>query len=280
MRLFSGNKMKIKYVKANPTENKTLLVQSDVPRSLQPSIAGAMLSADTDAEQVGFFEKPSDHQAAVRLQMMGGEFCGNASISAAAEMAQEAGIKPGERKDILLEVSGAKGIVKCTVQYDGAVYTGTVDMPLPNKFEKKTLEYKGRIYEVNVVFLPGITHVIFDKEVPGKNNAVFMEEAVKEWSRLFEAEAVGLIGFDEDTYTITPLVYVKSTDSLYWERGCGTGTAAAGVYMSYKYRQSVDIPVKQPGGIIIAKTEFEENSLRNLKITGKVFFEHEGYLEV
>ncbi|MBR6701412.1 MAG: hypothetical protein IKL72_06760 [Firmicutes bacterium] len=68
--------MKIKYVKANPTENKTLLVQSDVPRSLQPSIAGAMLSADTDAEQVGFFEKPSDHQAAVRLQMMGGEFAG------------------------------------------------------------------------------------------------------------------------------------------------------------------------------------------------------------
>ncbi|MBQ4340340.1 MAG: hypothetical protein IJC41_05015 [Firmicutes bacterium] len=272
--------MKIKYVKANPTENKTLLVQSSVPRELQPSIAGAMLSADPDAEQVGFFEMPSDPRASVRLQMMGGEFCGNASISAAAEMAEREGIKPGERREILMEVSGAEGIVKCLVQYDGKVYTGTVDMPLPKKIEKTILKYKENEYPVNVVFLPGIIHIILDKNVSEKSDPYFMESAIKEWSGLFEEEAVGLIGFDEESCTITPLVYVRSTDSLYWERGCGTGTAAAGVYMSYKYRQSVDIPVKQPGGIITAETGFDGTGLKSLKITGKVFFEDEGYFEI
>lgn len=271
--------MKIKYVKANPTENKTILVQTAVPRASQASAAGAMLAEDTDAEQVGFFELPSDDRASARLQMMGGEFCGNASISAAAKIAEEQGIKAGEQKNIILEVSGAEGLVECAVEYDGNVYTGTVDMPLPNKVDRMTFEYKDKSYEFCVVFLPGITHIIFEKSKMEADYEIFAEKALKAWGDRFEEEAVGLILFDEETCIITPLVYVKNTESLYWERGCGTGTAAAGVYMSCKYGKSCRLPVKQPGGTIIAETLYEGKEIKKLKITGKVTFETEGIFE-
>lgn len=268
--------MKIKYVKANPTENKTILVQSAVPRKLQPVVAAAMLEADPDAEQVGFFETPEDSHADGRLQMMGGEFCGNASISAAARISKEQGIKSGEQRSILLEVSGVEEKVECIIDYDGNVYTGTVEMPLPKSIDKVSLNYKDKIYELWVIFLPGITHIIFEKEMCGEDYESFAEAAIKEWGKSFSEEAVGLILFDEELCLIKPLVYVKNTDSLYWERGCGTGTAAVGAYVSQKNRKSVNIPVKQPGGTIIAETLFEDKRIKELKITGKVFFESEG----
>ena len=61
--------------------------------------------------------------------MMGGEFCGNASISAAALIARKGGIVSG---DIALEVSGADEPLCVKVQkLDGRKYLGTVAMPLP-----------------------------------------------------------------------------------------------------------------------------------------------------
>ena len=271
--------MRIEYIKANPTENKTILVQTSVKRVEQARIATLLLKNDTDAEQVGFIETAERNTAFMRLQMMGGEFCGNAAISAAALLAKREGIEPMQTRKILLEVSGAAELVECGVFFDGKSYIGTVDMPLPNKVEELMLEYKGKEYSFFAVFFPGIVHLVFSKEgLP--NDSDFAEKALKHWSKAIEEEAIGLIGFDEERKEIKPLVYVKSTDSLYWERGCGTGTAAAGVYMSYKRRESVVIPVKQPGGIITAETVFEKGILNELKITGGVFFEEQGFVDI
>ena len=271
--------MKIEYIKANPTENKTILVKTPVERKTQAAVASELLKADPDAEQVGFLEPPESAEAAVRLQMMGGEFCGNAAISAAAAIAEKEGIKAGETKNILLEVSGAERPVECAVYCDGKRYTGTVDMPLPDAAHELLLEYGGKVYKKFAVFLPGIVHIIFDSNDSFPDYRAFAEKAIKQWAGLFDEEAVGLILLDEVKSEITPLVYVKSTDSLYWERGCGTGTAAAGVYSSYKNNESVSFPVKQPGGTITAETVFKDNTVKRLKITGGVFFEKEGYME-
>ena len=95
--------MEYSYYKIDPTGNITAIVETSAERNKQSRIAGLIMTADTTIEQVGFLEKPQG-EAAVRLQMMGGEFCGNASISAAALMACKSGIDSG---NITLEVSGA-----------------------------------------------------------------------------------------------------------------------------------------------------------------------------
>ena len=150
---------------------------------------------------------------------------------------------------------------------------------MPKKVERIRLEHKGEAFDLWVVFLPGITHIIFDGEKAGAGYIDFAEAAIKKWAMEFEEEAIGLILFEEKSERITPLVYVKNTDSLYWERGCGSGTAAVGAYMSCRLGESVKIPVKQPGGIITTETTFEDKEIKQLKITGKVFFEKEGIFD-
>ena len=114
--------MEYSYYKIDPTGNITAIVETPTERNVQCRIAGLIMAADTTIEQVGFLEKPQG-EASVRLQMMGGEFCGNASISAAALMAHKGGIVSG---DIALEVSGADEPLCVKVQkLDGRKYLGT-----------------------------------------------------------------------------------------------------------------------------------------------------------
>lgn len=75
--------MKIEYMLADPSGNKTILVLTPVPKEEHSTLAAALLARpDIDAEQVGYVTcvegKP------LRVDMMGGEFCGNASRAAAA----------------------------------------------------------------------------------------------------------------------------------------------------------------------------------------------------
>ena len=89
--------MTIHYLKFSPTGNITILVTTPVPRDRQGEIAARLLAPDcVGGEQVGFIEPPSDPRAAARLQMMGGEFCGNATMSVGAMLARSAGLPDGE----------------------------------------------------------------------------------------------------------------------------------------------------------------------------------------
>ena len=74
--------MTLQYTVIDPTKNITLLVTTPVPRAHYARIASHLLAREKDAEQVGFLE-PSDGQDA-GLRMMGGEFCGNATMSLGA----------------------------------------------------------------------------------------------------------------------------------------------------------------------------------------------------
>ena len=77
--------MEISFVKLSPTQNVTVLATSPVPRAEQPAAAAKLLAYDgVGGEQAGFLEKPAHSAARARLQMMGGEFCGNAAMSLGA----------------------------------------------------------------------------------------------------------------------------------------------------------------------------------------------------
>ena len=95
--------MELRYTVIDPTKNITLLVTTPVPRDVQPRVAAELLRREKDAEQVGFAEGLAAGNP--RLQMMGCEFCGNATMSMAAWLHRE--LPVGAERALTLPVSGS-----------------------------------------------------------------------------------------------------------------------------------------------------------------------------
>ena len=120
--------MEIQYLLADPTKNITVLVTTPVSRALQPELASLLLDLEPEAEQVGFVETAADGQ--MRLQMMGGEFCGNATRAFACYAAKVRGW--GETR-LAVSVSGAREPVPVAV--DLRQNRAYAQMPLPYALE-------------------------------------------------------------------------------------------------------------------------------------------------
>jgi len=133
--------MKLKFAKMNPTENMTAIVLTPVKRQDQPAVAAKLMAENSVCvEQVGFLEDAVLPGAAARLQMMGGEFCGNATMSLAALRAYEDGLCDGEERIYPLEISGASRILNCRIVRRGEGFVGSVGMPIPEKISEEELE--------------------------------------------------------------------------------------------------------------------------------------------
>ncbi len=274
--------MKLKYYILDPTGNITILAEGDVPAAGRAATAAKLMELEPTAEQVGFVcygrtsaEKNCDTDHDISLTMAGGEFCGNATMSAAVlRVARENGGFAGEtsgtrRKYGIYEVdvlaSGAEGIRRVHVEEkeDGS-YFGSVDMPKPLSVKKETLSFEGKEYELPVVDFGGITHVIIDIGECGltlftgssekrdfcpdpelRQNA---EKAVKEWCDALRAECLGLMMFDSTENRLDPLVYVPEAGTLVWESSCASGTTAVGVYLAQKEDAPIRRDINEPGG--------------------------------
>ena len=68
---------------------------------------------------------------------------------------------------------------------------------------------------------------------------------------------------------------VKSAKSLCWERGCGSGSEAVGIYMADRLKRDVKLRLKQPGGIIETSVVYE-NGIKSASIKGAVKIAAEG----
>ena len=256
--------MELCYTVIDPTKNITLLVTTPVPRDVQPRIAAELLQREQDAEQVGFAEGLAAGKP--RLQMMGGEFCGNATMSMAAWLNQD--LPVGESRALTLPVSGAPGPVSCQVTRIDGCFIGTVSMPLPGRIETLSLPLCGVMQSLPVVFLPGICHVIVPADMISRDQA---EETLRSWSELLPGEAMGLLLLAEDQTGFTPLVYVKPTDSCVWERGCGSGSASIGAWLTSVRGTDQCVSLRQPGGVIQVVTRTDGGAgLTALTITGTV----------
>ena len=233
--------MEYSYYKIDPTGNITAIVETPTERNMQCRIAGLIMAADKTIEQVGFLEKPQS-TASVRLQMMGGEFCGNASISAAALMAHQGGIVRG---DLALEASGADEPLCVKVQkLDGRKYLGTVAMPLPVGI--KTARFGS--HELPVVQFPGISHVICDGSL-----SVFDAEAnIRSWCEALNVDALGLMFLDGSS--LKPYVYVRST--------------ACAAYLAARSGEAQTVVLQNPCGELRIKAELSGGALGSLLLTG------------
>ncbi|MCR5829626.1 MAG: hypothetical protein K6F93_04650, partial [Lachnospiraceae bacterium] len=166
--------MILKYYVLDPTGNITILAEGNVPAEERGAVAAKLMEKEPAAEQVGFIsygqarvdrtdaghaageENRGAGHADITLQMAGGEFCGNATMSAAvlavhlgkvrdesaANREEKGTCANREEKGICADgensynvnvlASGAEGIRRVHVEAkeDGS-YMGTVDMPEP-----------------------------------------------------------------------------------------------------------------------------------------------------
>jgi len=105
-------KKEIDFLKFNPTQNMTVLVRSKIKIGDYQNIASQLMSYENvHAEQVGFMQKPCRCEAVTFFQMARGEFCGNACMAVAANVAFENGLKTNDFLEIFLETSGTDDLV-------------------------------------------------------------------------------------------------------------------------------------------------------------------------
>lgn len=266
--------MEISFVKLSPTQNVTVLATSPVPRAEQPAAAAKLLAYDgVGGEQAGFLEKPAQSAARARLQMMGGEFCGNATMSLGAYLARQDGLADGASVEYLLEVSGAEELVPCRVERRGDAFMGTVRMPLPTGISRAKLVSDAGEIELARVDLPGITHLVAPMDCLSREE---IQRRIRQWNEEIRAEALGVLRWDEAAGRMEPIVYVPETDSAVWERGCGSGTAALGAYLARRAGRTFLSAVRQPGGEIVVRAELDGEVFRELTITGTVRITAEG----
>lgn len=265
--------MKLSFVKTSPAQNVTVLVTSPVAREAQAETAAKLLAYDgVGGEQAGFLETPERAGADARLRMMGGEFCGNAAMSLGAYLARRDGLEDGKTAQYALEVSGADALVSCEITRAGADYIGRVEMPLPAVLERVRLPLLVGEAEFPLVLLPGIAHVI----VPEALERDDAEALIRSWQRQLNVPAVGILRFDEAQRRFEPLVCVAATDTCVWERGCGSGTAAIGCYLSAKRGAPVEKALRQPGGVISVCAETVGKYASRLAVSTRVKIVCEG----
>ena len=275
--------MKLNFVKVSPAQNMTIFILDQVPRSRYMTISRKLMDySNIYAEQVGFIERVSK-EGGIRLQMMGGEFCGNATRSLAALMVHNELPNIEKNNDdyiVSLEVSGIEGVLKCEVRKTDIqnIYSSKSNMPKPISIEEFHIINKSVTYKTIRVDFPGISHFIVDDDLVDDRNCLY--NLIKEEMDKSEYEAFGIMYYDYEREFMTPLVYVRGTDSLLWEKSCGSGTSALGVALAYKTDNSINRIIKQPGGELEVSVEWREGNVSKLSLAGLVEIVAEGIVYI
>jgi len=248
---------------ADPAGNITAIVQNRIWDNLERRELAKEIMRDGKAEQVGFVCRPIQG-GDCRLEMMGGEFCGNACRAYGYLCAAQR--SSGGRYFINVEISGAKDPVVVNVNLDD--HTAFARMPMPHGVYYVPVEER----EYPVVRMDGIDHMIITESMREKERKNFTAKAIAALS-LWEAEAVGVMFLEEDR--LIPVVYVKKTESLVWESSCGSGSVAAAWYLT-EYSDPKDgekiISFREPGGELQVEMTVRDGHVARCSMGGKVDF--------
>ncbi|HXK77273.1 MAG TPA: hypothetical protein PKY19_02170 [Oscillospiraceae bacterium] len=270
--------MELRYWIADPSGNTTALVKEGFPAKLRRQ-AAALLMETGEVEQVAFLSAPYSEEAKGRLEMAGGEFCGNATLSVAVWKAKNLMLIGPNREKLKIECSGAKSVLRCAAWNIGGTDCGSVEMPLPTRIYERAFSASGHTEIFSVVEMPGITHLLRPVDDFGDQERNDALAGIKGWCTELGAEALGVILCSRDFDRIAPLVFVPESDTLVWENGCGSGTAALGAFLAKK-GGSLEKEVRQPGGTIRVRAECRKGILSLLQISEEVTFSEEKILQI
>ena len=248
--------MEIRYSIFDPTGNITALAESPVEPAERQKIAAAIMRRHPEVEQVGFLHL-AGADALPSLSMAGGEFCGNASMCAAALISMHS-TTDGE---ISLRVSGAAEPVTVTLrQTGGGAYRTELQMPPAREIGERRFAFDGLEETLPLVRMEGISHLIVETNAPFfslSEDQTAAERAVRQWCRELKADGLGLLFLEGEGVErrMTPLVYVPCSGTVFWENSCASGSAAVGMFLSARSKAPVDISLREPGGILSVKSD-------------------------
>ncbi|MCL2580047.1 MAG: hypothetical protein FWE32_08490 [Oscillospiraceae bacterium] len=262
-----------------PGGNKTALVyglENDVNlcKTIQDKIiAEHQHDPDGEVEQVGFV---STDKSKPQLTMTGGEFCGNATRSAAVYYLD------GRLGQVEIVVSGVAEPLAAGIGTGGEVWA---QMPVYDDVAYCVLQTKrSGLYWV---MIEGISHLIVPQlqalpyltKIYECNNADAQKEialsllhkTISEYSLPSDC-SYGVIFLENiaDVIKMHPFVHVCKSDTTYYETGCGSGAICVGLVSSLLRGEDVCLPLLQPSGKIIrAEVACVDGTMKG-KISGEV----------
>lgn len=268
-----NNEKTIEYVLMNPTENYTVLVLTDVPINEYESIAKDLLFNEILAEQVGFLSFKLDGDA--YLRMAGGEFCGNATMSAAVYYCMRNEIEKG---NVAIKVYGLDHLINVQVEKkESDEWEGIVEMPKFKEIKEVTFQDGETL---PVVLMDGIAHIIIIKNVD-ESEMVFDknedEDILRERCKYLNVPALGVMKYFPKNSKLFSFVYVRGIDTMYFENSCASGTAALGYYLDSKSDKPINLSIEQTCGNFLEVYTTEE---KRLYLKGKVKLEYKSKISL
>lgn len=241
----------------DPAGNVTAIVCSDVSAAERARVAAQILRLpELGIEQVAFLTAPRSG-GEIRLEMMGGEFCGNALRCAGFYQALRTGAQG--KSCVFAEISGADGVQP--VMADTAEGTASTVMPLPLSVQPAGW---ADVQATRVTFA-GITHFVIDCAQPDET---LVQRAI---AAAPEASAVGAIFLDRAHGSIKPVVFVRETASCVAENSCASGSVAAAVVLTADFADGItEIGIGQPGGTLEVGVQRADGAVMGLSIGGAV----------
>lgn len=256
----NSNHLKVEYVKFIPGGNDTALVlKKDFTAEEKKAINDVILKNDTSIEQVGFV----DADKLPELQMAGGEFCGNATRSAAFYYLNG---KPGKTEVIV----NGKDVINAGVYENGDAWC---EIPLYHGNDV-FVEKEPGIYQVK---MNGMVSIVIQEDVASlylQDKSQLKSVALKfiDKYELRENEAVGIMFLERtEELKIHPVVWVRDINTLYYETGCGSGTTATAMVEAFLKKENQKLEIVQPSGLAItAEITIENEKVVKAVISGKV----------
>lgn len=248
------------YFKANPCGNITGFVVAPVYPGYRKAYTDCIMEQiDKDVEQVGFIS-PAYEGAPLRMDMMGGEFCANATRAYglySASFYDTDGLV-----DIEVYVSGHEGTTDVIADVKNQKAYVALDAPIGR--ENLTIDGK----DCTLVKLPGISHLVVEAE----EDKEFVNKALEVLKKDHKDEAYGVLFFNKEKLEMIPYVYVEGSETLFREGSCGSGTIAVVNYLEddiAKLDEDYKISIKNPAGELeVFVYEFEDG--KKFCVGGKV----------
>jgi len=220
--------MPLIYYKVNPGGNLTAIVEGEFPKEERLKISERILADDASIEQVGFWVQPTTPAAKAKLEMAGGEFCGNATRSLGAVLHLHT-----SETHFQLESSG---------------FTDLIDLDVSKSHAQISLSHTSfnLNLETKLCILPGISHLITEEQITKESTLRLLEE-----HNLAAEKAAGVMSYaqENENYVLRPIVWVRDAETLYEETACASGTLALAFYLHHT-KGKKKFSIVQPSGSI------------------------------
>ena len=240
--------MELDFIKLSPLGNTTVFLRGEAAQEARAALLAEAMDYDhLAAEQAGFLVSPHSEEALFRIEMSGGEFCGNATLSAAALAASE-----GAESPFLVECSGATEPLRAEAHPLGSGrWLARAEMPQAHEVRRISLDGFSFGGAAICVSLPGIVHLVVEA---ADLSAADYDEMLARLMCETDADAYGVVPFERlgrDHFRIRPYVAVPSAKSRVFERACGSGSLALALAEGGERGR---IAVEQPGGTLFVET--------------------------